>query len=191
MFILFLPKNQAILDITNKFYGRSLFQFTEMGSTVNKISELICSLTYNAAAILKNGYCRNVSPLYSIRKCAAEPALLPGTVKKIVVALSTRQKLLGTVSLYVRHFCPCNNTYQLIFHQLVERRAGISANSNYFGNSHSCQHSKCQNFCCSFPPTTNYVDATVSAAASWSKIFMYFAIIGSNLTCCRENFKCH
>ena len=113
------------------------------------------------------------------------------TVKKIVVALSTRQKLLGTVSLYVRHFCPCNNTYQLIFHQLVERRAGISANSNYFGNSHSCQHSKCQNFCCSFPPTTNYVDATVSAAASWSKIFMYFAIIGSNLTCCREKFKCH
>ena len=92
------------------------------------------------------------------------------TVKKIVVALSSRQKLLGTVSLYVRHFCPCNNTYQLIFHQLVERRAGISANSNYHGNSHSCEHSKCQNFCCSFPPTTNHVEATVSAAASWSKI---------------------
>ena len=105
--------------------------------------------------------------------------------------MSTRQKLLQEVSPNVRHFCPCNNTYQLIFHQLVERRAGISANSNYFGNSHSCQHSKCQNFCCSFPPTTNYVDATVSAAASWSKIFMYFAIIGSNLTCCREKFKCH
>ena len=93
-----------------------------------------------------------------------------GTVKKIVVALSTRQKLLVEVSLYVRHFCPCNNTYQLIFHQLIERRAGISANSNYHGNSHSCEHSKCKNFCCSFPPTTNYVDNTVSAAASRSKI---------------------
>ena len=46
-FILFLPKNKAILDITNKLYGRSLFQFTEMGSSVNRISfKLICSLTY-------------------------------------------------------------------------------------------------------------------------------------------------
>ena len=105
--------------------------------------------------------------------------------------MSTRQKLLGTVSLYVRHFCPCNNTYQLIFHQLVERRAGISANSNYHGNSHSCEHSKCKNFCYSFPPKTNYVDTTVSAAASRSKIQMHFAIIGSNLTGCRGNFKGH
>ena len=86
-FILFLPKNPAILDITHKFYGRSLFQFTEMGSTVNKISfKLICSLTYNAAAILKNGYCRNVSPLYSIRKFAAEPALLPGFVNNAKIS---------------------------------------------------------------------------------------------------------
>ena len=122
-------------------------------------------------------------------ECSA--TYMPYTVKKIVAALSTRQKVLVEVSLYVRHFCPCNNTYQLIFHQLVERRAGISANSNYFGNSHSCQHSRCRNFCFSFPPTSNYVDATVSAAASWSKIQMCFAIIGSNLTCCRENFKCH
>ena len=86
--------------------------------------------------------------------------------QKIIVALLIRQKLLGKVGEYVRHFCQCNNTYQLIFHQLVERRAWISANSNYHGNSHSCEHSKCQNFCSSFPPTTKYVDATVSAAAS-------------------------
>ena len=84
-FILFLPKNQAILDITNKFYGRSLFQFTEMGSTVNKISfKLICSLTYKSPQSWKMG--RNVSPLYSIRKCAAEPALLPGFVNNAKIS---------------------------------------------------------------------------------------------------------
>ena len=78
-------KTKAILDITNKFYGGSLFQFTEMGSTVNKISfKLICCLTLTAPQSWKMG--GNVSPLYSIRKCAAEPALLPGFVNNAKIS---------------------------------------------------------------------------------------------------------